>query len=168
LAEATTLRLAGRNPSKILSLKQRCKIARRHDKMQLTPENMRMVYEIDLPDCQRGQTIMLQQKNGYICNMVLSNHDTGLLRQYFTDKPVKRVYLFGSYARNTAVKGTSDIDIMLELDYSKPIGMKFFSFQRELEDLLHNKVDVVTSDGLSKYVLPYIEKDKILIYEAIA
>ena len=100
--------------------------------------------------------------------MVLSNHDTGLLRQYFTDKPVKRVYLFGSYARNTTVKGTSDIDIMLELDYSKPIGMKFFSFQRELEDLLHNKVDVVTSDGLSKYVLPYIEKDKILIYEAIA
>ena len=98
--------------------------------------------------------------------MVLSTHDTNLLRQYFVDKPVKRVYLFGSYARNTAVKGTSDIDIMLELDYSKPIGMKFFSFQRELEDLLHNKVDVVTSDGLSKYVLPYIEKDKILIYEA--
>jgi predicted nucleotidyltransferase len=56
----------------------------------------------------------------------------------------------------------------LELDYSKPIGMKFFSFQRELEDLLHNKVDVVTSDGISKYVLPYIEKDKILIYEATA
>jgi hypothetical protein len=52
--------------------------------------------------------------------------------------------------------------------YSKPIGMKFFSFQRELEALLLNKVDVVTSDGLSKYVLPYIEKDKILIYEVTA
>jgi uncharacterized protein len=99
--------------------------------------------------------------------LVLSTHDTNLLRQYFADKPVKRAYLFGSYARNTAVKG-SDIDILLELDYSKPIGMKFFSFKRELEDLLHNKVDVVTSDGLSKYVLPYIEKDKILIYEATA
>jgi predicted nucleotidyltransferase len=100
--------------------------------------------------------------------MVLSGRDTNLLRQYFADKPVKRVYLFGSYARNTAVKGSSDIDIMLELDYSKPIGMKFFSYQRELEDLLHNKVDVVTSDGLSKYVSPYIENDKILIYEATA
>jgi predicted nucleotidyltransferase len=43
--------------------------------------------------------------------------------------------------------------------------MKFFSYQRELEDMLHKKVDVVTSDGLSKYVRPYIEKDKILIYE---
>jgi predicted nucleotidyltransferase len=100
--------------------------------------------------------------------MALSTHDTNVLRKYFADKPVKRVYLFGSYARNTAVKGTSDFDILLELDYSKPIGMRFFSFQRELEDLLHNKVDVVTSDGISKYVLPYIEKDKILIYEATA
>lgn len=100
--------------------------------------------------------------------MSISAHDTNLLRKYFAGKPVKRAYLFGSYARNTAVKGASDIDILLELDYSKPIGMKFFSFQRELEDLLHNKVDVVTSDGISKYVLPYIEKDKILIYEASA
>ncbi len=100
--------------------------------------------------------------------MALSIHDTNLLRKYFADKPVKRAYLFGSHARNTAVEGASDVDILLELDYSKPIGMKFFSFQRELEDLLHNKVDVVTSDGISKYVLPYIEKDKILIYEATA
>ena len=99
--------------------------------------------------------------------MALSTHDTNLLRKYFAGKPVKRAYLFGSYARNTAAKD-SDIDILLELDYSQPIGMKFFSFQRELEDLLHNKVDVVTSDGISKYVLPYIEKDKILIYEATA
>jgi predicted nucleotidyltransferase len=104
----------------------------------------------------------------YICVMALSTHETAILQRYFSDKPVKRVYLFGSCARNTAVKGASDIDILLELDYSKPIGMKFFSYQRELEDLLHNKVDVVTSDGLSKYVQPFIEKDKLLIYEASA
>lgn len=100
--------------------------------------------------------------------MSLSQHDTNLLQKYFAGKPVKKAYLFGSYARNTAIKGASDIDILLELDYSQPIGMKFFSFQRELEELLHNKVDVVTSDGLSQYVIPYIEKDKILIYEATA
>lgn len=108
------------------------------------------------------------QKIDYICVMGLSPIETNLLQKYFADKPVKKVYLFGSYARNTAVKGTSDIDILLELDYSKPIGMKFFSYQRELEDLLQNKVDVITSDGISKYVQPHIEKDKILIYEARA
>jgi uncharacterized protein len=98
--------------------------------------------------------------------MALSNHEIALLHQYFAGKPVKRAYLFGSYARNTQVNDASDIDILLELDYSKPIGMKFFSYQRELQDLLQIKVDVVTSDGISKYVLPYVEKDKILIYEA--
>lgn len=98
--------------------------------------------------------------------MALSEHFINLLREYFSDKPVKKAYLFGSFARNTAVEGASDIDILLELDYSKPIGMKFFSYQLELENILHNKVDIVTSDGLSKYVQPYIDKDKILIYEA--
>lgn len=86
------------------------------------------------------------------------------LNKFFADKPVKKAYLFGSYARNEAEKG-SDIDILVELDYSQPIGMKFFGFQSELEKILNKKVDIVTSDGLSKYVKPFIDKDKILIYE---
>jgi uncharacterized protein len=105
-------------------------------------------------------------KRGNTRNMAVPKRETILLQNYFADKPVKRVWLFGSYARNTQVKGASDIDILLELDYSMPIGMKFFSYQRELQDLLHAKVDVVTNDGISKYLLPYIEKDMILIYEA--
>jgi len=43
--------------------------------------------------------------------------------------------------------------------------MKFFGFQAEIEDILKMKVDLVTSDGLSKYVKPFTDKDKILIYE---
>jgi predicted nucleotidyltransferase len=97
--------------------------------------------------------------------MALSNQETILLQKYFAEKPIKRAYLFGSYARNTQVEGVSDIDILLELDYDKPIGMKYFGLQREIQDLLNRKVGVVTSDGLSKYVLPYIERDKTLIYE---
>lgn len=86
------------------------------------------------------------------------------LQKFFIDKPIKKAWLFGSYARNKA-KSESDIDILVELDYAEPIGMKFFGFQAELEDLLEMKVDLVTSDGLSKYVKPFIDKDKILIYE---
>ena len=86
------------------------------------------------------------------------------LYNFFSGKPVKKAYLFGSYARNEA-RNNSDIDILVELDYTQPIGMKFFGFQSEIEDILKMKVDLVTSDGLSKYVKPFTDKDKILIYE---
>lgn len=86
------------------------------------------------------------------------------LNDYFSDKPVIKAYLFGSYARNEA-KSESDLDILVKLDYTEPIGMKFFGFQADLEDLLNIKVDLLTTDGLWKYVKPFIDRDKILIYE---
>ena len=43
--------------------------------------------------------------------------------------------------------------------------MKIFRFQSELEDLMKRKVDLVSLKGISKYVKPFIDKDKILIYE---
>jgi len=75
--------------------------------------------------------------------------------------------LFGSYSRDEAnVK--SDVDILVELDHSSLIGMKFFAYQIELEELLKMKVNLVSSEGLSKYVKPFVDKDKMLIYEKTA
>ena len=96
--------------------------------------------------------------------MNLSKNEKILLQRFFSGKPVKKAYLFGSYARNEAGKD-SDIDILVELDHSSPIGMKFFVYQAELQELLKTKVDLVSTEGLSKYVRPLIDKDKILIYE---
>lgn len=96
--------------------------------------------------------------------MKLSATEKQLLKQYFAGVPVKKAYLFGSLARNEA-DTESDVDILVELDHSRPIGMKFFSYQSDLEELLHKKVDLVTMEGLSRHVKPFIEKDKILIYE---
>ena len=96
--------------------------------------------------------------------MNLSDNEMLILQNFFAAKPVKKAYLFGSSARNEASK-FSDIDILVELDHSTPIGMKFFTYQPELEMLLNKKVDLLTSEGLSKYVKPFIDKDKILIYE---
>ena len=96
--------------------------------------------------------------------MNLSNKNKLMLQQFFSGRPVKKAYLFGSYARNEA-DSQSDIDILVELDHTKPIGMKFFAYQVELEELLKIKVDLVTEGGLSKYVKPFVDKDKVLIYE---
>lgn len=96
--------------------------------------------------------------------MNLSVQDKQLLQRFFASKPVKRAYLFGSYARNEAAHN-SDIDLLVELDYSKRIGFAFIQMQLDLEALLRRKVDLVSDDALSKYLKPYIDKEKILIYE---
>lgn len=96
--------------------------------------------------------------------MNLSKDDIKLLQHYFSDKPVLRAYLFGSYARGVAAD-SSDVDILVELDYSKHIGLGFVSMKLELEDKLHKKIDLVSSNAVTAILLPFINKDKQLIYE---
>ncbi len=96
--------------------------------------------------------------------MRLSKQKLKAIAAYFQGKPVLKAYLFGSYARGEADR-KSDIDILVELDYSQKIGLAFFGMEAELEELVGKKVDLLTSEGLSPYVKPYIETDKILIYE---
>jgi predicted nucleotidyltransferase len=43
--------------------------------------------------------------------------------------------------------------------------MRFFTCGDELQDLLKKKVDIVSYEGISKYVKPLIDKEKVLIYE---
>lgn len=102
-----------------------------------------------------------------LLDMKLNKEDIDAIGNYFTETPVKRAYVFGSFARNEA-DADSDVDILVELDHSQPIGLRFFTFQNDLAVLLKKGVDLVTEEGLSKYVRPYIEHDKILIYEKSA
>jgi predicted nucleotidyltransferase len=97
--------------------------------------------------------------------MQLSNDDTLILQHFFAGIPVKRAFVFGSYARNTTIKKDSDLDILVELDHRSPIGMQFFTYQTELGVLLKRKVDLVSSEGLSRFIQPVIDREKILIYE---
>lgn len=97
--------------------------------------------------------------------MQLSANDKKIISKYFVDRPIRRAYIFGSYARKTATRKRSDVDILVELDHSQPIGMKFFGYRLELEALLKKKVDLVSAEGLSPHVKPFIDNDKVLIYE---
>jgi predicted nucleotidyltransferase len=96
--------------------------------------------------------------------MEISSDDIRVIKDYFQDKPVLRAFLFGSVSRNET-SAESDIDILVDLDYSKHIGMGFVSMKFDLEEKLHKKIDIVSSNAVSKYILPFINKDKRLIYE---
>ncbi|RDC61515.1 nucleotidyltransferase family protein [Adhaeribacter pallidiroseus] len=95
--------------------------------------------------------------------MNLTEQEIQLIREYFKDQPVLKAYLFGSFARGEA-DAESDIDLLVDLDYSQNIGWRFFGMHLELEEILHRKVDVIPSYDVYDNIRPYIEKDKKLIY----
>ena len=95
--------------------------------------------------------------------MKLSKKHIQQIKAYLADKPVNRAYLFGSYVRGEAKKG-SDVDILVELDYTQQIGLVFVQMKLDLEELLHKEVDLVSANGVSKYIKPIIDREKELIY----
>ncbi|OFX32212.1 MAG: nucleotidyltransferase [Bacteroidetes bacterium GWA2_32_17] len=95
--------------------------------------------------------------------MNLDSNKIETINQYFKTRPVLKAYLFGSYVRNEA-DNLSDIDILVDLDYSQKIGLLFIQMKVDLEKLLNNKVDLVSSNGLSKYIKTLVDKEKQLIY----
>ncbi len=99
----------------------------------------------------------------YICFMKLDSDKIESIVKYFKTKPVLKAYLFGSYVRGEA-DAKSDIDILVDLDYTHNIGLQFIQMKFDLEKLLNSNVDLVSSNGLSKYIKPIIDNEKQLIY----
>ena len=87
-----------------------------------------------------------------------------LLRKYFSTQPVLKAWLFGSFSRGEETQD-SDVDIIVSLDKSKPIGLKFFGMWSDLEELLGRKVDLVSECTLLPFAKESAERDKILVYE---
>ncbi|GAB2572118.1 nucleotidyltransferase family protein [Spirosoma areae] len=78
--------------------------------------------------------------------------------------PVVRAYVFGSYARGEA-NLQSDLDLLLELDDTQSIGLQFVGMKFDLEERLNKAVDLVSANGLSPRIRPFVDQDKQLIYE---
>ena len=95
--------------------------------------------------------------------MNLNSSQIESIKRYFSTRPVLKAYLFGSYVRGEA-DDQSDIDILVDLDYSKKIGLQFIQMKLDLEQILNSKVDLVSSNSMSKYIKPIVDSEKELIY----
>lgn len=95
--------------------------------------------------------------------MQLDHSKIEKISQYFKTKPVLKAYLFGSYSKGEADK-SSDVDILVDLDYSQRIGLEFIQMKLDLESILKTKVDLVSSKGLSHFIKPFVDIEKRIIY----
>ena len=99
--------------------------------------------------------------------MITQQQIEKLASSYFAGKPVLKAYLFGSFARGEQNE-SSDIDVLVELDYAANGGSwdNWCEMQDDLELLLQKKVDLVSANGLSKFIAPFIHKDRLIIYDS--
>ena len=76
---------------------------------------------------------------------------------------VKRVAVFGSVARD---EETPESDIDLLVAFERPLGLFTLAhLQRELSEKFGRKLDLVTEGALSRYIRPFVEREKRAIYE---
>jgi len=76
--------------------------------------------------------------------------------------------VFGSTVRGEATK-KSDLDLLIRLKPSNTrpkLGLfKLMEIEEDLNKQLGREVDLVTEDSLSPYIRPYVEKEKVVLYE---
>ena len=89
------------------------------------------------------------------------------ITRYFETQPVLKAWIFGSFARDEQTED-SNIDILVVLDHSQPVGLKFFGMWGELELMLGRRVDLVVERSLAPYARESADRDKMLIYERSA
>jgi hypothetical protein len=79
------------------------------------------------------------------------------------DYGIKKIYLFGSYAKGTADED-SDVDLLVEK--GKAISLlKLAGLRQTLEDALNTSVDLVTTSGIEPEFYKQIAGTEMLLYE---
>lgn len=86
------------------------------------------------------------------------------IQDYFKNKPVRKVWLFGSYARGDADED-SDVDVLVDIEKGAKVGMQYFLWNEELGNLFSKKVDIVSYGWENRHIKPFIDNDKKIIYE---
>ncbi len=97
--------------------------------------------------------------------MYLSQQQLAQINTFFQDKPVKKVYLFGSYADGDATE-ESDIDLLIESQKD----FDYLQFRLEVNGLseqLKKKIDIVSINALRpyRYFTKNVLEQKVMLYE---
>lgn len=87
------------------------------------------------------------------------------ISKYFSNQPIDKAWLFGSYARGEEKKN-SDIDILVSFSPKTKISLlQYVHWINELQSLTGKKIDLVENGQLKKFATEGVDVEKILIYE---
>jgi len=89
---------------------------------------------------------------------ILDNHRAYLRAEF----GVEKIGVFGSYRKGTETKD-SDIDLLIE--FSRPIGFRFFELADYLEEIFGKPVDILTPAGIEGIRVPQVAAE---IQETVA
>lgn len=78
---------------------------------------------------------------------------------------IRRLALFGSILRED-FRPDSDVDVLVEFEPDTRLGLKFFSIERELSQLFGRRVDLNTSQDLSRYFRDEVLREAQNLYVA--
>jgi len=78
---------------------------------------------------------------------------------------IRRLALFGSVLRQDFTSD-SDIDVLVEFEKGKSVGLRFFEMERELSEILGRKVDLNTPGFLSPYFREEVIRNAEVLYDA--
>jgi len=76
---------------------------------------------------------------------------------------IKRILVFGSYARGEATS-ESDLDIIAEFPKGTSL-LDHIRIENELSETLKIKIDLLSKNGISPYLIDNIMKEAIVILE---
>ena len=76
---------------------------------------------------------------------------------------IKRILVFGSYARNEATL-KSDLDLIVEFPEGTSL-LDHVGIEIELSEVLNIKIDLLSREGISPYIKDQVLKEAIVIYE---
>jgi uncharacterized protein len=86
------------------------------------------------------------------------------VRNYFEDKPVSKVFAFGSFSRNEA-NLSSDIDLIIVPEH--PVGLfTLGKYIADLEEITKRKIDLATLNSITPEFKKLIQNDLTEVYAA--
>ena len=89
------------------------------------------------------------------------------IRDFCRRNGIRRLALFGSVLRDD-FSPSSDIDVLVEFQPGTRVGLRFFTLERELSEILGRKVDLNTPGFLSKYFRDRVLSEAETIFDDAA